>query len=799
MQASFFLSALLACQAPEQDPSFRRHVLPLISRIGCNGRACHGSFAGQGGFQLSLFGYDFAKDHKEITGDEKVRIDPAAPEKSLLLLKPTAQVEHEGERRISKGSWEYALLLKWIQKGAVEDSEKTGDFDRLDVAPARIVFRKIGDKAQLKITARWRDGTVEDVSRITRFRTNDESVAVISATGEVTCVGLGDTHVVAFYDNGITPVPVLMPYSSKPVAKVAAATPVDGHIEAKLRDLGIVPSALCTDAEFLRRASLDATGTLPTPAEVTAFLADKAADKRARKVEELLASPAHAAWWAVRFSDITGNSAAQLRGRGGAENAVSTQFGRQWYDWIRDRLARNVPYDEIAAGLIVATSRTAPEQEYEAYAKEMGSYYRKEEPADFCDRETMPFYWMRRNVQKPEEKVMAFAHSFLGVRIECAQCHKHPFDQWTKTDFEQFQAFFEPVRYGGRDEYNALTKSLKEKSGKGDQKAMAAEMAAMVEKGDVAPWQEVYIDTKGGKKGGNEKDKKKGDLSRRVLTPKLLGGDEVMLTAYADPREPVMDWLRDKGNPYFAPSIVNRVWAAYFGRGIVDPPDDLNLANPPVNAPLMDHLVTGFIAAKYDLRWLHRQILNSHAYQRSWKKNETNRNDEKNFSRMVIRRLPAEVAADALTQATAISPVPLEKRAIGPEAQGAAPGQKGNTNNVLLTLFGKPARETNCDCERNEDPTLLQTLFVRNDKEISSLIESKASWINELRNTYKKSAPEDLEPLIREAFLRTLSRSPSQEEIKKAREDVGEAADPITGLRDLMWALLNTREFMVNH
>jgi hypothetical protein len=341
--------------------------------------------------------------------------------------------------------------------------------------------------------------------------------------------------------------------------------------------------------------------------------------------------------------------------------------------------------------------------------------------------------------------------------------------------------------------------------------------------GELVPWNEVYVDTR---RAAQPKKKNKQDVkgSSRVLTPKILGGDEVVLTEYADPRQPLMDWMRDPENPYFARAFVNRVWAAYFGRGIVEPADDMNLANPPVNSELMDYLAQGFVAHNYDMKWLHREILNSDSYQRSWQPNETSKLDEKNFSHRVLRRLPAEVAFDAIAQATATSEelprfaADIEKRAIGPST-GAYNKKAGN---YALTTFGKPARVANCDCERTADPTLLQTLFTRNDPELLGRLEQGkgGGWIDELRRSYgldkgeskkrkpgrtsadsdRVSVPEfKADPLISEVFLRTLSRPPTGEEMTKAREDIAAASNPINGVRDLLWAMLNTREFMVNH
>jgi Protein of unknown function (DUF1549)/Protein of unknown function (DUF1553) len=915
--------------------SFRRHVIPLMARAGCSGRECHGSFSGQGGFQLSLFGYDFDKDHSEITKDEEdgPRIDPTHPMKSLILTKPTLDggETHKGKKRFEKGSWEYNMILKWITDGAKMDVVETGEFDRLEVLPRELLFKKVGDKVQLKVIAHWKDGTVEDVTQITRFRTNDESVADVSDTGLVTCKERGDTHVVAFYDNGVHPVPALLPVGDPAkYPKIAARTKVDELVLAKLRKVGVIPSEVCDDDDFLRRASLDVTGTLPTPEEITAFLANKAPDKRPKKIEELLARPGYSAWWATKMSDFTGNNPRQIRNvlQGGGRN-LNTEISRQWYEWLRKRIEDNTPYDQIAAGIVMATSRTASEQSFEEMAREMSAYFRKDNPADFAARPNMPWFWARNNVQKSEDKALAFAHTFLGVRIECAQCHKHPFDQWTKTDFEQFQAFFAPLVVSARGskndppgvmsafslkaEIDAKVKELADKAmaeakmkaetdaAEGDagekspeqKKREAQELAKLRQEqqkrgqsetdrrlaaGEPVPWTELHVDLK--RTVTRQDDRKKKDVrgSSRVITPKLLGGDEVMLATYNDPRQPLMDWLKAKENPYFAKAFVNRVWAGYFHRGIVEPADDLNLANAPTNEELFDYLTAGFVGRGYDIKWLHREILNSDTYQRSWQTNATNKLDEKNFSRAVIRRLPAELVFDALNMATASTekmerfPVNIAQRSIGAAGNTAQPGGGGNkSEGYALSIFGKPARETNCDCERVTDPTLLQTLFTRNDQTVLGMIDDGSGWIGELRKLNDRNkgdnspealrkklaigrekiaglkAPEkpaadaepekladyerdlrrheertkeysarisemeralaeaekpaptlDVERAVRMVFLRTVSRPPTASELQQAKKDVAAESDAVTGIRNLLWAMLNTREFLVN-
>lgn len=878
--------------AQAEAPSFRRHVVPLFSRTGCSGRECHGAFSGQGGFQLSLFGYDFEKDHKEITNDAEdgPRIDLANPAKSLVLTKASldAGEKHKGKKRFDKGSWEYNLVLRWIQEGAKLDVAETGEFDRLEVNPKEIVFGKAGETKQLQVVAHWKDGTVEDVTQLTRFRTNDESVAEVSATGLVTCKEKGDTHIVAFYDNGVQPIPTMLPaseFTGAKFPKLPTRTKVDGLVMQKLSKAGIVPSEVCTDAEFLRRVSLDLTATLPSPEEIRAFLADSTPNKRAKKIEDLLTTKGYAGWWTTLLCDYSGNNPRQLNA--GGDLRLDGEFSRQWYDWIYKRVSENTPYDQIVAGIVLATGRTSEEQTYEDFAKEMGSYFREENRQDFACRGTMPYFWQRTNVQKPEDKALAFAHTFLGVRIECAQCHKHPFDQWTQTDFKQFQAFFEPLSYGNRNDpntanYNTMMKEIEGRLGvdpktQQGRKTVREEMARMLKAGELLPWREVFVSRQRLQQQGKalsaeeieRKKKKDPTFTGRVFTPKILGGDQVMMTNYPDPRAPLMEWLRSKENPYFARAFVNRVWAVYFGRGIVEPADDMNLANPPTNKELMDYLADGFVSHGYDMKWLHREILNSDTYQRSWKTTPSNKLDDKNFSHARIRRMPAEMVFDAITVATASASGrsqfvdDLTSRAIGPNANinGKAKGSDAYT----LNTFGKPMRVMNCDCERTTDPTLLQTIYTRNDPATVSLLDAKrdgAGWIDELRRTSSgENSPEKLqaeltawetkqkdvqeritqlqdptaaadreraegklkelttriertkaalasatpakpidpEAAIEEVFLRTVSRPPTGDEKAKAREDLAAAKSPVDGVRELLWTLLNTREFIVNH
>jgi hypothetical protein len=790
-------SSRYAAADGDEVPDFQRHVAPLLGRLGCNGRACHGSFQGQGGFRLSLFGYDFKADHDALVGGKSPRVNARSPAESLILLKPTLAEPHKGGKRLPPGGWEHHLLLRWAKAGATGAKDKAATFAALEVTPREVVFGKAGETAQLRAVAWWSDGTAEDVTPLCRFRSNDESVATISDSGVVTAAGAGDSAVVVFYDNGITPVPVLRPVSDKVGANYPAVptpTKVDELVVAKLRKLGVVPSELCTDAEFLRRLSLDLTGTLPPPGEVAAFLADSDPGKRAKKVEELLSRPAYAAWWATKLCDFTGNS--ERNGPLGGEQGLNRQKAGQWYDWVYRRVKDNEPYDKLVAGIVLAVGQR-PEQTYAAYCAEMSGYFRANNPADFAARPTMPYFWTRRAFGKSEEQALAFAHAFLGVNLQCAQCHKHPYDQWTKQDFDQFTAFFAGIRYGATS--RAEVAAMKKDAGLGgldeDSGAYKRKFAELLADGKVLPFKALHVPQSKAAKPGAKPNPRAG----RVLTPKLLGGEEVVNRDYPDPRQPLVDWVRDADNPYFARAFVNRVWATYFGAGLIDPPDDLNLANPPTNPELLDYLADGFVRSKYDMRWLHRTIATSHAYQRSWRPNDTNRHDERDNSRAVLRRLPAEVAYDAVVLATAsdaerkrLDADPAGLRAIGRTSGYAGAARRGDDSAYAATLFGKPPRAINCDCERSNEPALLQTVFLRNDPEVLNLLDRPDGWLKQVA----KAKTRDADELVRQAYLRTLSRLPDEREMGIAKGYLEKNATG--GLRDLLWALVNTKEFILN-
>ncbi len=781
-------------------PDFRKHVSPLFGRLGCNGRACHGSFQGQGGFRLSLFGYDFDADSRAVREGDSPRISLASPVGSLLLHKPTHEDEHGGGERMKVDSWEYRLLRRWIESGAKYDRERKLELTALTIEPREVVFLRDSETRSIRVTAAWSDGTSEDVTPLCRFQINDESIATVGKDGVIISGNRGDTHLVVFYDHRVAVSEIIRAGSSqvsREYPNVPLPTRIDELVDAKLRKLGIIPSSLCTDSQFLRRVSLDVTGTLPTPDEIRNFIADISLDKRSRKIEELLGRSTYVARWSTKLCDLTGNSPRHFQ-----DQAPPEEYARDWYAWIARRVTENIPYDQIVEGIVLGRSRRV-DQTYDEYVAEQSSYYRHQDPSDFTSRDNMPYFWAKHNMRTPEERSLGFSYSFLGVRIECAQCHKHPFDRWTQDDFKGFMAFFEAVGFGvpptDRKTHQAFLTKLGDQ---GNQAQRERARLTRAQRGEIVPWQEVYIADV-----GSSIEKGKVTKNKTDLAPRVLGGLEVNVRDFDDPRRPLMNWLRDKENPYFAKAFVNRVWSEYFGVGIIHPTDDLNQANPPSNAALLDYLVERFIEHGYDMKWLHREIVKSDAYQRSMATNDTNDQDEKNFSRSLARRLPAAILFDAIEQATSDhaqlqrATVDVAERAIGPTG-GAFVG-RWSGDGYASKVFGRSDRMTLCDCSASNEPNLLQAIYMQNDKDLLAAIDRQKGWLQEIRKGMAKQSKavreKQFPELIEEVFLRTVSRLPTASETEKVMAGLFTTDDPIEGFREVLWSLLNMREFLTNH
>ena len=856
----------------EEVPDFQRHVVPLMSRLGCNGRACHGSFQGRGGFQLSLFGYDFAVDHQALFDEESPRVNLESPDESLIISKPTDDFAHEGGKRYDKGGWEYNVLRKWVAGGAEFDETNISKLIEVEITPTEIQFSKPNQTVQMKVIAVWDDGTREDVTPLVRYYTNDNLIADIDENGLVTSgESKGDTHVVVSYDKAVVPVPVLRPLTNlvgKKYPRVETPTRVDELVVEKLRKLGIVPSELGSDAEFLRRVSLDIAGTLPTATETAEFLNDKSQNKRAQKIEQLLNSPGYASWWATKLSDFTGNNDQQLVNT----SPIRTGPGDIWFKWIEQRIAQNVPYDELAEGIILGTSMDQG-QSYDEFCREMTELHKKDE-LDVSGMKTMPYYWARREFRLPPERAISFAYAFMGIRIQCAQCHKHPFDVWSKQDFAEFSNFFTGVRLSvtppakeDRAQYNQMIADLGLKGLRGGD--LRRQITSEMRKGSVVPFPVVYSFA------GRQVDENGRPNGSPVTEATILGDTTISFEAEQDMRKPLMEWLRGEDNPYFAKAFVNRAWANYFGRGIVDPPDDLSLANAPSNKALLDYLTQGFIESGFDMKWVHREIVMSRTYQQTWVANDFNAQDKTNFSHQHPRRLPAEVTVDALRLATASD---TEAMRMHHEMQGrsiAVPTsserflQGGGGDAFPLMVFGRSTRESNCECDRSSDATLLQTVFLQNDSVVYDLMNRRNSgWLSQVAQSYdlpfdvqtaqqprrpanynelmkkldarienlkadpakkefldkavasrrrqiktfgmpdymKKEKSENprlsqaqKQEIVERAYLRTLTRYPNETELARSIEFIDNSDDTINGIRGLLWALVNTKEFVLNH
>jgi hypothetical protein len=771
---------------------FERHVVALLGRMGCASGSCHGSFQGKGGLQLSLFGYDPIKDHYALLRDgHGRRVQVSDPDKSLLLLKATGQIEHGGLVRFNPSSWQYRLLRAWIEQGATLQAG-SGTVEAVAVTPAELALPRPGTKGTLKVIATFADGTKEDITALCEFRSNDDAIAEVDDLGNVKGLQAGDTAIVVSYRGSVLPVRVMVPGVLPPgfvYPKVPTVNYVDTEVFDKLKRLNIVPSDLSSDAEFLRRVTIDTIGGLPTSDEVRAFLADKDPNKREKKIDELLKHPLHAALWATKFSDITGNNTDSL------ENppARKPYLSQMWHDWFRKRVADNMPYDQIVKGVLTATSREG--RKPEEYIKEVDAYEAaqdKGEPTKYAERDTLDLFWRRQARPTIEEWGEKTAAAFLGVRLECAQCHKHPFDRWTQADYRSYANTFSVVSAAVAPD---AAKLFKEANAERNMRSQKAQQEAK-KKGEkfvglpVAPLREVFV-AKAGKMLPDPD-------TNKPLPMRTLGGPELKATPTTDVRESLWQWMREKDNPFFARSFVNRVWAHYFGIGLVHPVDDFSLANPPSNPKLLDALAKHFVDSGYNIRELERTILLSRTYQLSSTPNATNKLDKNNYARSYVRPMMAEVVVDVLNDALGTK----ERWGNGEGFDGARATEVGasrSTNqnvNYVFRVFGRPPRTSACDCERAMDPALPQKLFLLADANLVQKLRAPTNRLGTLLKQHKDDAV-----VLEELFLGILSRYPTEQD--KAVFEKHKASKPKANrneiFADTLWALINTSEFIFNH
>jgi Protein of unknown function (DUF1549)/Protein of unknown function (DUF1553) len=771
---------------------FERHIMGLFSKAGCNNGSCHGSFQGKNGFRLSLFGFDPDKDFAALTRDiQGRRIDTIHPDNSLLLLKGAGLMRHEGGARFSKDSWQYQIFQEWIKAGAPR-TKGSGEIVDIEINPKEYVFVHVGETAKMKVTAKFADGSKEDITPFCDFRVQDDAIARVSILGDITGLQPGDSGFVVLYRGKVSSARILVPTKATDVKYPAEVNYVDKEVFAKLKKLNVVPSDLASDTEFLRRVTIDVTGSLPTTEEIRSFLADKSASKREKKIDDLLKNSRHAALWATKFSDITGNNTQAL------EQPADMQMKRSqmWHDWVRVRLEKNVPYDEIVKGMLTATSLEGltPEQWLEQ-TKKIEADAAKYDTSEYSKRATNDLFWRRLGAVQSIEWGEKAAAAFLGVRLECAQCHKHPFDRWTQADYRAFANVFAGVTFN-----KALYSTPAMKKMVDAENAERTKEAAGNKAKQANTVREMFVSTDFNRKSGllTHPD------TNQVLEPKAPAGPEFKFEKGKDIRADLFAWMRSADNPFFARSFVNRIWGHYFGVGLVDPVDDFSQANPPSNARLLDALAKDFIAHNYDIRHIERTILVSRTYQNSSVPNETNRFDKVNYARSYVRSMLAEVVVDVVNDALGTS----ETYNLGGKDDPAAKAMDGkrlieigssrmNNGNLAyaLRIFGRPPRTTACDCERTMEPALPQTLFRMTD---AGLLQKMKASTNRVALLLKDKSKTDDE-VFEEIFLATMSRYPRPDEVAVFKDHRKTTSDRTAAFTDVSWALINTREFILNH
>ncbi|MEQ8846847.1 DUF1549 domain-containing protein [Botrimarina sp.] len=693
--------------------SFRHDVIPILTSAGCNSGGCHGASRGKDGFRLSLFGFDPASDHHNLTREQvNRRLNLAVPEESLLLLKAVGGVTHTGGKLIDEGSWGYRRLRKWIADGAASDLGDAPTVTAVSLYPPAAAIGAGGQTQRFVAVAEYSDGRSRDVTHLAVFQSSNESSAAIDSSGRVTSDRRGEAFVTARFDTHTVGSQVLVLPTDEAFEprEEPPANYIDELVDAKLRTLRVHPSGNATDGEFLRRATIDIAGRLPTVEELEAFLADSEEDRRTVAIDRLLEDPGFDHLWGQKWSDLL---------------LVRTEPNRVEYkpmflysQWLTEQIAARRPLDEMVRDLLSASGTT-------------------------FDTPATNFYQIEPDPKKIAENV---AQSLLGIRLQCAQCHNHPFDRWTMDDYYAFTAFFTQITRKRTDDYRE--------------------------------WM-VY------NRGTGEA---KHPVDGRNVKPRFLGGEEPD-TKRRDRRGVLAEWVASPQNPYFATSVANRVWAHFFGVGVVEPVDDVRVSNPPSNPALYERLGEKFVEYDYDLRRLVRDIATSNAYQRSCEPNDSNAGDRRNFAHAYTRRVPAEVLLDCLSQATE-APEKLPNLPLGARATELADGRAGN---YFLTTFGRSKRETVCACEAKDDPTLSQALHLMNGATVRSKIAG-GKLIERLLDEGR--TPEEV---LEDLCLRSLARRPTDEERGELLAIVGESPRPVEELRDVFWALLNSREFLFNH
>ena len=694
--------------------NFPNQIVPAFTKYGCNGGGCHGKSGGQNGFRLSLLGFEPTEDFEYLVKEARGRrLFLAAPERSLLLQKAAAEVPHGGGMRIPVDSPAYRLIVRWIEQGVPYGNDDDPTVTHISVYPDERLMERNGNQ-QLVVIAHYTDGHTEDVTRMTQFDSNDTEMAESTETGLVTTSELtGSVAIMARYQGHVGVFRATVPLGIEVKNLPPTNNFIDDKVFAKLQALGLPASQLADDATFLRRVTVDIAGRLPTSEESEAFLSDASGDKRAQLVDRLLASNDYAEFFANKWNAILRNK----RTRNEDRHATF-----HFHNWIRQSLHDNKPYNEFVREVITASGMPG---------------------------ENPPAAWYRE-VKDQSAQVEDTAQLFLGLRIQCARCHHHPFEKWSQQDYYGFQAFFSRV---GR------------------------------KRSPMPNYDRIYHQ-RGVAQSQNPK-------TGQMVKPTGLGSPALELSPDDDPRHALVDWMSQEDNPFFAKALVNRYWKHFFGRGLVDPEDDMRVTNPACNPELLDALASDFIAHKFDLKHLIRTICNSSVYQLSSDPNDWNQDDKQNFSRYYPKRLNAEVLLDAIDQVTAtttnFSGVPQGTRAVELPDNGF--------NSYFLTVFGRPESASACECERSSEANLAQSLHLLNSSEIQGKLTSSSGRASILT----KDQDTGLEAKIRDLFLTAFSREPSSEETAIAVNYIQKAENEKVAFEDMIWAVINTKEFLFNH
>jgi hypothetical protein len=698
----------------QPDPiSFNYGALVALSKQGCNMGACHGSPSGKGGFRLSLRAYDPKLDAETLVRESyNRRANVQEPEASLLLRKPLMEVAHGGGRRLRKEDPSYQVLRDWIAEGLNNRLDDAAVCTKVEVYPQQRILTRPAHTQQLAVLAHFSDGSVRDVTRMAVFSSSDEAVATVNDVGFVSGVDRGEAAILVRYLEHMETSSLMF---LKTVEGFVWNPPqannyVDELVFQKLNQLQILPSEICTDDEFVRRVYLDVLGVLPSAAETAAFLADPASDKRAKLIDALLERPEYAEFWALKWSDL-------LR----VNNKQVTQAGvHKFRRWIVAAVRDNMPYDRFVGELLTASGST--------YDHPTANYFRSAADTNDCTETT--------------------AQLFLGIRIQCAKCHNHPFERWTQDNYYGIGAFFNRVQRKASDQTGELV---------------------------------VYT-----ARGGEVTQPRTG----KQMKPWFPLKGEADLPAEEDRRTALVEWLATKDNPFFARAHVNRVWGHLLGRGIVEPVDDFRASNPPSNEALLDALAKDFVSNGFDQKRLVRTILNSSTYQLSSRMNDLNKNDVKYFSHCKTRLLSAEQLLDAICKVTGVQ----EKYEGLPSGTRATQLPSPDVNNYFLKVFGQPAREMACQCERSTESNLSQALQMINGPLIHEKLKNEQNQLRSLASAGKNDAE-----IVTQLYLAALCRGPSETEVAAATAHVAKQEDRLRGLEDVCWALLNAKEFLFQH